>query len=402
MKILFSHVNYPSQFRRLIPYLVSLGHDIVFLCRNFEWHATAQSGIRIIRYKLSRSGDSLYCHPYLRRFEKATLEGQAVFRAANALKQQSWTPDIVVSHVGFGNGFYLKDCFPNALRVGLVEWFYNSKNSDVDFLSNHSLSIDQVLRLRTWNAETLLELSSLDKIITPTNWQKSQFPDFLNNSIHVLHEGVDYDHLSQLKHDSDSVKSSLLPLSPGCEVLTYVSRCFEEYRGFPQAAEVISKLLEQRPNLHVFMIGQDGTAYGNPRPDGKPWSVWAREKFHFPEDRTHWVGSISESHYQQILSISNLHYYLTVPFVLSWSFIEAMAVGIPIVASDTPPVREICDHFKNALLVDFFDLEGQISAINKLLDDSILSEQLAFNAKAKAKLYSCQATLDGWASVLGI
>ena len=163
-----------------------------------------------------------------------------------------------------------------------------------------------------------------------------------------------------------------------------------------------SALLEQRPNLHVFMIGQDGTAYGNPRPDGKPWSVWARENFHFPENRIHWVGSISESHYQQILSISNIHYYLTVPFVLSWSFIEAMAVGIPIVASDTPPVREMCDHSKHALLVDFFDIKGQISAINNILDDTELSERLACNSKLKAKFYSCQATLDGWASVLGI
>ena len=109
---------------------------------------------------------------------------------------------MVVSHVGFGNGLYLKDCFPNAKRVGLVEWFYNSKNSDVDFLPDQPLTVDQTLRLRTWNAETLLELSSLDTIITPTNWQKSQFPSFIRDSIQVLHEGVDFEHLSNLKTNS--------------------------------------------------------------------------------------------------------------------------------------------------------------------------------------------------------
>ena len=139
MKILFSHVNYPSQFRRIIPYLVSLGHDIVFLCRNFEWHATSQSGLRIIRYKLSRPSDSLYCHPYLRRFESYSRARQ--FSCGRWPKQEC-SRDVVVGHVGFGNGFYLKDCFPDALRVSLVEWFCNKILMLI--LSNHPLSIDQI------------------------------------------------------------------------------------------------------------------------------------------------------------------------------------------------------------------------------------------------------------------
>ena len=120
MKLLFSHVNYPSQFRRLLPYLVSKGHEIVFLCRNHEWHSPNLPGVRIIRYETSRSPNFSYCHPYLGRFEQATLEGQAAYRAACSLKNDQWIPDVVISHVGFGNGFYLKDCFPNALRIGLV------------------------------------------------------------------------------------------------------------------------------------------------------------------------------------------------------------------------------------------------------------------------------------------
>ena len=177
-----------------------------------------------------------------------------------------------MSHVGFGNGFFLKDCFPNALRVGLVEWFYNPTQSDVDFLPANKLSVDQTLRLRTWNAECLLEVSSLDKVITPTNWQKSQFPSIFREKIKVLHEGVDVEYLSTLRANADIIREKFFPGNSDVEILTYVSRCFEEYRGFPQAAKVISQLLEHRPNLHVFMVGKDCTAYGNPRRDGVPWS----------------------------------------------------------------------------------------------------------------------------------
>ena len=190
------------------------------------------------------------------------------------------------------------------------------------------------MRLRTWNAECLLEISTLDKIIVPTHWQKSQFPDFLQPSLLVLHEGVDFSNLSLLKSQSQKAKTILLPQpqSRDTQILTYVSRCFEEYRGFPQAIESISILLEQRPNLHVFLVGSDGAAYGSPRSDGIPWSKWAKDTYYLPPDRVHWTGSISESKYHEILSISDIHYYLSVPFVLSWSLLEAMSVGIPIVA----------------------------------------------------------------------
>ena len=401
MKILFSHVNYPAQFRRLLPYLVSLGHEIVFLCKNHEWHAQPVSNLRLIKYQLSRPTDIHYCHPYLRRLESAVLEGQAAFRAASLLKSESWIPDVVVTHVGFGNGFFLKDCFPTAFRVGLVEWFYNSQNSDVDYLPNHSLSLDEVLRLRTWNAETLLELSTLDKIITPTFWQKSQFPYLFQESIHVLHEGVDYSHLSNLKSRSEILKSSIVG-DDDVQVLTYVSRCFEEYRGFPQAAEVFSILLQKRPNLHIIIVGQDGTAYGNPRQDGKPWSVWASDTFDYPSDRIHWLGLVSESKYQDVLSISDVHLYLTVPFVLSWSLIEAMSVGLPIVASDTQPVREVITHLQSGFLVDFFNPSSQAEAVIQILDDPELRQNLSSGAKTRASAYSCQESLDSWASVLGL
>ena len=328
------------------------------------------------------------------------MEGQAVYRLCQHLRDEGWHPDVIISHIGFGNGLYLSDCFPNARRVGLAEWFYNPLNSDVDFLPNSSLTDDEILRLRTWNAECLLEISSLDKLITPTEWQKSQFPAFLLPHIQVLHEGVDHPYLSKLKRSSADNKAKILPNRTNAEVLTYVSRCFEEYRGFPQVAETISELLMQRPNLHIFMVGSDCAAYGNPRPDGQPWSKWAIDNYNFPQERVHWTGPISEPRYHQILSISDVHIYLTVPFVLSWSLLEAMSVGLPIVASNTPPVAEVIQHMQSGILVDFFDVQGQVDAINMVLDNRSLSSKLASSAQISSADYSCHASLVSWESVL--
>ena len=155
MRILISHTNFPSQFRRLIPFWISQGHDVCFLARNREWHSYSYDQLRLLSYQRSRDSSNPYIHPYLRRFESSILEGQAAFRRCLELKSEGWIPDIIISHVGFGNGIFLKDLFPHCYRIGLVEWFYNPHGSDADFLSFGKVSTDHLLNLRTWNAETL-------------------------------------------------------------------------------------------------------------------------------------------------------------------------------------------------------------------------------------------------------
>ena len=225
------------------------------------------------------------------------------------------------------------------------------------------------------------------------------FHRFFQAGLHVIHEGVDYQQLSLLKKSKINYPT-YLPDSPNIEVLTYVSRCFESYRGFPQIIELISKLQSQRPNLHVVLVGQDGSAYGPPRSDGIPWSIWAKNTFHLDPSRTHWVGPLQTIEYRNVLAISDVHVYLTVPFILSWSLLEAMAAGCAIVASNTPPVREVLEDDFSALLVDFFDVDSQLTAVSRLLDDKRLSKSLASQAQKTAQRYSLEVGLEKWHSLI--
>ena len=399
MRILFSHNNFPAQFRRLAPALAEQGHDVVFLAQNREWHAPPTAGVRLKEYTIHRQGGGEALHPYLRRFESCVLQGQAVYRACEQLKQEDWEPDWVINHVGFGNGLYLSDAFPGARRIGLFEWYYNACGADVDFLRRAPLEPDRALRLRTWNAQTLLEIADCDYGVVPTNWQLNQFPPHLRSRLHVIHEGIDVDNLALLKTTPRN-RPSCLPNDPELEVLTYVSRGFEEYRGFPQAMQAISLLQAQRPKLHVLIVGSDVVAYGGSRSDGRSWGAWAKEDICLDPQRTHWMGALQTEEYHDVLAISDVHLYLTVPFVLSWSLLEAMAAGCALVCSATPPVEEVLTHQGSAVLVDFFSPHDQAEAIALLLDDSDLRSSLAAEAKKRASVYQSSDGLKAWMRLL--
>ena len=386
MRILFSHNNYPAQFRRLAPALVDEGHDVVFMAQNREWHAPPPDGVKLKLYTTHRHGGGEALHPYLRRFESCVLQGQAVYRACEQLKQEGWEPDTVVNHVGFGNGLYLSDAFPKARRIGLFEWYYNSCGADVDFLRRGPLEPDRALRLRTWNAQTLLEIADCDYGVVPTEWQLDQFPSHLRSRLCLIHEGIDVETIGSLK-TSPRKKPSCLPSDSEVEVLTYVSRGFEEYRGFPQAMEAIALLQARRPKLHVLIVGSDVVAYGGSRSDGRSWGDWAKQDIALDPHRTHWLGALQTKDYHDVLAISDVHLYLTVPFVLSWSLLEAMAAGCALVCSDTAPVKEVLENNVSALLVDFFSPQAQADAIARLLDDPELSLSLAADAKDRASAY---------------
>jgi glycosyltransferase involved in cell wall biosynthesis len=400
MRILISHTNYPAQFRRLAPALSEEGHDVVFLARNCEWHANQPpENLRLINYEPHRHGGGEALHPYLRRFESCVLQGQAVFRACEKLIQEGWLPDVVINHVGFGNGLYLSDAFPKARRIGLFEWYYKSVDADVDFLRRGPVEPDRALRLRTWNAQTLLELADCDVGVVPTKWQRQQFPNHLASRLQVIHEGIDTKKLNELRVNQKD-RPYCLPQQGPIEVLTYVSRGFEEYRGFPQAMQAIEILLQRRPNLHVLIVGADVVAYGAGRCDGRTWGAWAKEDLALDPDRVHWMGPLQEDQYQQVLASSDVHLYLTIPFVLSWSLLEAMAAGCCIVASDTPPVVEVLQKDVNSELVDFFSPQAQAAAVEALLETPQRRSELAIAAKKAAIAYGTEYGLRAWRALL--
>ena len=225
---------------------------------------------------------------------------------------------------------------------------------------------------------------------SPTKFQHSKFPDIFRDRISVLHDGVDTDFFAP--DETASVTIGDVTLTAEDEVITYVARGMEPYRGFPQFMEAVAKLQKLRSNLHIVMLGKDRVAYGAQREDGKTYREWALETFDFDMSRLHMPGLQSLPTFRDLMRITSAHVYLTVPFVLSWSLMEAMSTGALILGSDTEPVREMITDSENGVLTDFFDTDALVSKLCHILDNK--ADYQPLREKARQTILDNYSTKD--------
>ncbi len=365
MKILFLHPNFPAQFRHLATTLAQdPKNKVVFGTKRKEGQIP---GVFKVIYSPSRTARR-ETHHYVRTLENAVLEGQAVYRLTDQLKAENFFPDIVYGHSGWGPTLFIKDIFPKAELLCFFEWFYHARGTDADFDPKEPLTVDDEARIRIKNTPILTDLYSCDRGLSPTYWQRQQFPPEYHQKITVCHDGID----TNFFHPQPGTKLVLekinLDLSEVDEIITYVARGMEPYRGFPQFMETVAILQKRRPNCHVVVVGQDRVAYGRSLPDGKTYKQLMLETLSLDLSRLHFTGLLPYSDYLKVIQASSVHIYLTRPFVLSWSMLEAMATGCLIVGSDTPPVKEIIEDGVNGLLVDFFSPERIADRVEEVLD----------------------------------
>lgn len=378
MNYLFLHQNFPAQFRHLATVLARQPQNRVAFITAAERGEIP--GVRKLIFKPTRE-PSQTTHPYLRSMERAVLEGQAAYRAGMALKKIGFVPDIIYGHSGWGSPMYMKDLFPQSALMCYFEWFYHAHGADSDFDPASQITADDECRLRTSNVAILSDLYSCDAGLSPTQWQKNQFPREYMDKISVLHDGVDPDYFRPHSHDKLSLPMLELDLHENREIVTYVARGMEPYRGFPQFMETLKILQGRRPKLQAVIVGADRVAYGKALPDGKTYKGLMLERLELDLSRIHFTGLLPYHEYLKVLQASSVHIYLTRPFVLSWSMLEAMSTGCVIVGSSTPPVQEVIRNGENGLLTDFFSPSAIAERVEEALDDRQRMERIRAAAR---------------------
>ena len=263
MRVMFLHNNFPAQFGAVARYMARRGHDVTF---GTQWQGTPPEWLRMVRYRPHRKVAERQ-HPYLRFVESAVLNGQALARAGWRLKERGYAPDLIVAHSGWGPGLYVRDVWPDARYLGYFEWYYRAKGADLGFLE--PVTRDDEHRVRTRNAAILLDLAACHRGLVPTAYQASQFPQALRPKLTVQHDGVDTDY--HAPEPGRRLKLPDLDLSHVDEVVTYVARGMEPYRGFPQAMAAFAEVQRRRPLAHVVVVGADRVAYGRRPPGGGTW-----------------------------------------------------------------------------------------------------------------------------------
>jgi glycosyltransferase involved in cell wall biosynthesis len=356
MKFLFVHQNFPGQYLHLARYLAAdPANEVVAITQRKD---VAMPGIKTLVYTPKRT-ITPNLHHYLSDTEAGILNGQEVARLALDLKQSSFVPDLMLGHNGWGEIWYLKEVFPHSPLLGYFEFFYRMRGADVGFDPNDQPDFDAGPRLRTKNVGNLLGLDAVDWGQCPTQWQKSVYPRHYQAILHVAHEGIDTEVVRPDPEAWIRLPEAGIALKAGDEVLTYVARNLEPYRGFESFMRALPKILERRPNVQVLIVGGDEVSYGARLPPGQSFRQRMMNEVGSSLDmsRVHFLGKVPYTAFVHLLQVSRVHLYLTYPFVLSWSMLEAMSAGCLLVGSKTPPVQEVVEHGRNGLLVDFFDID---------------------------------------------
>ena len=369
MKILFVHQNFPGQFLHLAPELQRRGHDCLALT---DGQNKRTSAIPVVRYR----HDGVVVDPAAtrlgRNYTLMSDRGVTAARAASQLRDnKGYVPDLIIGHSGWGETLFLKEVWPNARLIVYAEFYYRGRGADVGFDAEFNPpNFDQVLIAQGRAAYLGQAMLHADAGLSPTEWQANSYPAPLRKMIEVIHDGVD---TAKMKPDPQAAFT--LPngkvLRAGDEVLTFVNRNLEPYRGYHIFMRALPRVLAKRPDAQVVIVGGDEVSYGAAPKGAKGWKDTILDELRSKIDpacahvldRVHFMGRVPYDQFTTLMQISRAHAYLTYPFVLSWSMLEAMSAGALIIGSRTAPVAEVIEHGKNGLLVDFFDVPGWEAAL---------------------------------------
>ena len=385
MKILFIHQSFPAQFRFLAPSLLQKGHTLSAMSMNNSLGKNWK-GIHMIQYKVGRSSTP-QIHPWATDFETKIIRGEACFRAAIEMRNSGYYPDVIIAHHGWGESLFLKEVWPKAKLGVYCEFFYLNKGADTDFDAEFPVKDEgNNCRLRLKNLHHLLQFEDADSAICPTYWQASTFPEPFRSKINVIHDGIDTQKVVPNKNVHMTINQNQT-LTKNEEVITFVNRNLEPYRGYHIFMRSLPELLKRRPNARVLIVGGEGVSYGSRPENGQTWkNIFAKEVR--PQissqdwERIYFLGNIPYQKFLPLLQLSTVHVYLTYPFVLSWSLLEAMSCECAIVASDTKPLHEVISHNQTGKLVNFFDVKNLVNQVCELLENDDERKRLGHNARA--------------------
>jgi glycosyltransferase involved in cell wall biosynthesis len=366
MHVLYVHQSFPAQF----------GHIARQLAGRRGWRCTFASqaapgivdGIETIQYQ-SAGGATADTHFCSRTFENQVWQCDAVYQALK--KRPDIRPDLIVGHSGFGSTLFLRELYPDVPIVNFFEYYYrpHEAGSDMDYRTDLGWPVDDLtyLRARSRNAMLLLDLENCDAAYTPTAFQRERFPQTYQPKLEVIFDGVD----REIYHGFDEAlrpavaqrsmrRFGAMTLAPATRLVTYVSRGFESMRGFDVFMRSAKRIAALYPDVHFAVVGTDRIAYGGDERHIAPartFKEWVLSREEFDLSRFSFLGHMPPTALAQLLAASDLHIYLTVPFTLSWSMINAMSCGAVVLGSATAPVREVIRDGENGLLADFFDVE---------------------------------------------
>jgi glycosyltransferase involved in cell wall biosynthesis len=366
LKLLFVHQNFPGQFLHLAPEMQRLGHDVRAIS---DAANKGTSDVPVLRYVHPAHIVNPNATRLGRNFTTMSDRGVTVARFAQKMRAEGYVPDVIYGHSGWGETLFLKEVWPEAKLLLFCEFYYRGKGADTGFDPEYQVSgFDQVMIAQSRAAYMAQAMVHADRGVSPTEWQASTHPPLLRRQLEVIFDGVDCDRLAPNPDARFTLPNGRI-LQPGEEVLTFVNRNLEPYRGYHIFMRALPDVLAARPEAQVVIVGGNEVSYGGKPKDGESWKevILAEVKDRLDLSRVHFVGKLPYDRLVDLIHVARVHAYLTYPFVLSWSMVETMAAGTLVVGSNTAPVAEVIQDGVNGRLVDFFDVKAWSAVLTDAL-----------------------------------
>ena len=362
MHVLFIHQAFPAQFGQLAYELAkNHGWKCSFLIEDLSTCPTPTpemlQALHLHKLVIPEEQRDNTPTPWPQIYGKFLSLAKVVHDAAKQLPGPP--PDLVVGHGGRGSPTAFLTEVLDCPIINYCEYYFAKSHSDISFRVDLPPATEVAPFFpKCINAPVLLGLANMDSGYSATRFQRDTFPERFRSKIEVQFDGIDTNLYRPRKKVPRNWGGKTIP--PGTKVVTFVARGLESVRGFDIFLKVARRIAKARDDVLFVIAGTDHVYYGwDALHTGQAsFHQWAMQRIEHDPDRFLFLGHIEPEKLAELLCLSDLHLYLTVPFVLSWSLINAMSCGCTVIASDVPPVREVIEPGRTGLIAPLFDADA--------------------------------------------
>ncbi len=358
MHILFTHRAFPAQFGQLglelsKRYAWKCSFLIDHISRCPEPTEEMLSRLSLYQIPLSAAFRAEKNPPWAQSFGRYLEVCQAGWEALRALPDLR--PDLVVGHAGLAPTLFLSELVDCPI-VNYCEYYFAQHRRDLTYRIDLPPAEPAPFFPRCINAATLASLVACGAGYAPMHWQRRSFPQRFWPKIEVHFDGIDTT-LYRPQRTSLVVNGQTIP--EDTRVVTFVARGLESMRGFDLFMRVAKRICRERSDVLFVIAGDEETYYGWDQLHTGPHSFkqWVLSQGDYDLSRFIFLGHIEPARLAQVFGRSDLHIYLSVPFVVSWSLLNALACGCVVLGSQVDPVREVVEPGRTGLLEPLFDID---------------------------------------------
>lgn len=380
MHTMFVHPNFPSQFGHLALALSRRPGDEV----TFVTSCVPNCGPLPFDVVSYRVGDRpVTDKPHTgRNIQEYLTHAESVLAVCASLPDLH--PDVVVGHASFGTWLYLRALY-NARFVTYFEYLPPPYwKEQFSLRPDYPPSTASRAVNATFHALNHLHLDYCDAAYTPTLFQWLSVPEHYGHKVSIIHDGVDTKEFRKLRLQRPYTYHGI-KLDRDTHVVTYLSRGLESFRGFDVFMKAMLIVCQEMSDCIALVVGGTANYYGHDllHTDGMTFKDYVLSRGDYPLDRIRFLGTIPPSELSTFFTLSDCHVYLTVPWVLSWSCVQAMACECPMVVSSTEPLLEVIDHGTHGLTTPFYSHEQLAANILWMLNHPDDAEKMGRNARQR-------------------